>query len=724
MNHVLNLPSNSYLNFTQNSIDLKKVNFFYGSNGTGKTTLVGLMKSQFAMNYDVRIFSGFNEVVQTNDTLDAISLGEINVQIQNHFDELDREISDLNDDIDEIPGRQNLFEDYINIQQKIQSEEDAIDSFCIESARRIKNMSRPQIANPGYNKNDFREDIEESVILSGKEVSVAEDECNAILMKNIGKVYFPVFIFENFKSEIKDLLSESVSEIVFVEGIGKDTVRRNFAEQGMKIHSRQEGEVCAFCGNIISMKRWEELDQLFDQSIVRLRQKIDRILDEIRTVKHQFEVLSLPQPDSFYSVYREDAKQLYVDSSDYLKTVHIFFDAAEEMLQKKKKNPYLSFAFDVICPNESDDLSNKWNEIIDDNSQYGNDLSDKIQSAKQRLRRHYVAMYCKNEDFESHIAHLGVYKDERKQLADKISRKKNQIEDLRVRRNQLLEQTVNEERAVIYINNAIRSLGVLSFELRLEADSDSRGQYAIYSNNSRRSIRSLSTGELNLVAFLYFAKKLESDLDHVKPRFIIFDDPMNSNDSESQYIMYSYISHLYYGNNHIMGNDDLLAVLTHNLHFYLNCCPYNYKRERMRNVSCFRIKKNNSCTFIESIESMGELKIGYKTLWDDYVYSYDHDRPEMMCNVLRKIIDSFNDFSGEKHLSGIMYENMPNDVTPVVLGELKKVLDVNSHGLYDLAIDYSVFNRDVINNFARWYFDTMGYIKHYNKMVEGTSCAS
>ena len=55
---------------------------------------------------------------------------------------------------------------------------------------------------------------------------------------------------------------------------------------------------------------------------------------------------------------------------------------------------------------------------------------------------------------------------------------------------------------------------------------------------NKRSISTLSTGEKNIVAFLWFMLDLENpDKLTEKQRIIVFDDQMNSNDDTTQYLI-------------------------------------------------------------------------------------------------------------------------------------------------------------------------------------------
>ena len=80
---------------------------------------------------------------------------------------------------------------------------------------------------------------------------------------------------------------------------------------------------------------------------------------------------------------------------------------------------------------------------------------------------------------------------------------------------------------------------------------------------------------------------------------VIFDDPMNSNDETTQYLMYSYIQNFYKGDNSFKdANKQVFVLLTHNAHFFLNARPYRWQPGDKK-VSCFTLTKENSTTAIQ-----------------------------------------------------------------------------------------------------------------------------
>lgn len=58
------------------------INFIYGENGTGKTTIATEINNQFSDKYNVCEFKDFISLVGENGRLNAISLGQTNTELQ------------------------------------------------------------------------------------------------------------------------------------------------------------------------------------------------------------------------------------------------------------------------------------------------------------------------------------------------------------------------------------------------------------------------------------------------------------------------------------------------------------------------------------------------------------------------------------------------------------------------------------------------------------------
>ena len=85
----------------------KRKTYIYGPNGTGKTTISNQIK-KMSNDYDVYVFQGFESVISSDKTLNAIVLGTENVEISQQLDKINglieskqKEINDIKETISE-----------------------------------------------------------------------------------------------------------------------------------------------------------------------------------------------------------------------------------------------------------------------------------------------------------------------------------------------------------------------------------------------------------------------------------------------------------------------------------------------------------------------------------------------------------------------------------------------------------------------------------------------
>ena len=71
----------------------RPVNFIFGKNGTGKSTISKLIRKQ-AIDKDVRIYQGIKSVI-TNGKLNSVTLGEDNVTAQKNIEIFEKKIVDF-----------------------------------------------------------------------------------------------------------------------------------------------------------------------------------------------------------------------------------------------------------------------------------------------------------------------------------------------------------------------------------------------------------------------------------------------------------------------------------------------------------------------------------------------------------------------------------------------------------------------------------------------------
>lgn len=257
--------------FSEGSQELnitKKVNFIFGRNGTGKTTISDQIMSQLSTEYDVCLFKDFDGVIE-NDRLNAVALGTENVKTQKEIDIVDNDIAEIRKQIEqpEDVNIENLLTKATKSKKAYDTQYNKINAFFVDSARRLKNLSNPQIAKTSYDKTSFKDEIAKASLLSEDSIMAHRNTIKADKKADVPNILFPDIDLSFYLESTNEVLQSSVAQTQDIPELAGKTDKQNFARQGMIIHQHKIGEICAFCGNEISDERWQLLGNYFNDEV-------------------------------------------------------------------------------------------------------------------------------------------------------------------------------------------------------------------------------------------------------------------------------------------------------------------------------------------------------------------------------------------------------------------------------------------------------------------------
>ncbi len=274
MGSTINLSGTDFLSSEEEMLELKRINFFYGKNGTGKSTLCTIIREQIKDRFDVRIFQGFESVLGENHKLNAVILGEENNKIQEQIDKKEENIKKIDKQIDsktnvlnglngeERKEKNPLLLNYEKISQDINDKDKEISLFYTDSARKITkqfNLART------YDKNKFYKEILEAEKLTDEEKDKLEKILNESTKEKIRHVNLPKVDLYPFLKSVNEILQEEVEPKVIIEGLENNEDKQEFAKKGLKLHENEN--FCAFCGGEITKSRRNELKTYFEAGV-------------------------------------------------------------------------------------------------------------------------------------------------------------------------------------------------------------------------------------------------------------------------------------------------------------------------------------------------------------------------------------------------------------------------------------------------------------------------
>ena len=660
----------------------KPVNFIFGKNGTGKSTITKLIKEQ-NIDKDVRVYQGVNSVA-VDGKLNSVILGEENTVAQRNIESYELKISDIGDEIEKKNKNiESILEEYKKIENEKNKLKNKIEKNIKESAKEIKN-SQLHIASTSYNSATFKNELKYAFKLSEDE----KKECkrNLIIQEKI------VDLKEHFDINLKDILLETNRVLIKKVAEETDLIRLsteekiNFAKKGLELH--KEGEVCSFCGNEISNETFQQLEGYFSASKIKLLEKeifdiiykIEEIIEKI----NNFNIL----PKYFYSIYQSKIEIISIEWNQKLKEYNNFLRVLKERLEKKLTQLFSnSEKISIKIPDSIEYIVEEYNKIAILNN--NEDVSRIKNFSKDILRFDYIYYFKTQYDLENKYNELDSIEQEiadtKNKMAlinDEINNYKMDIESLKEEINTELSKTRSEEKLANNINKKLRNY--VSFELE-------------------------HIGKNNLIGFLYFIEKLneygEIDLDKI----IIFDDPMDSNDDTMQYIIITEIQELMKKIDKSKENSKLI-IMTHNAHFYINI-KYNrlyqdgidrYGKEKIGD-RFIRLERKEQKVVKKTLNSEGEdFSTNYELLWKELRFLFDNNKPNLMLNSIRRIIETFTKFNRTNNFFG---NNR----------EAQKLFNVNSHSIDDLEAELNGKTKEAIielmkdcfiNNNAETHFKT------------------
>jgi wobble nucleotide-excising tRNase len=169
---------------------------------------------------------------------------------------------------------------------------------------------------------------------------------------------------------------------------------------------------------------------------------------------------------------------------------------------------------------------------------------------------------------------------------------------------------------VIAINKILKNFGFLSFSLDPACADNS---YRIIRADGRDAKQTLSEGEKTFVTFLYFYHLLRGSITTsgiTADRIVVIDDPVSSLDSDVLFIVSSLIKELFTEVRKNGSHLKQVVVLTHNVHFHKEVA---YDQRRKANTSLtdetfWIVRKPNEHSVIEFHPS-NPIRNSYQLLW-------------------------------------------------------------------------------------------------------------
>ena len=422
-----------------------------------------------------------------------------------------------------------------------------------------------------------------------------------------------------------------------------------WVRQGHEQFSHIAGGQCPYC----SQPLLDDFEEIFMASFdTQYQENLQRLKNFREAYRNAANVLFIPLaiPDPLYP--QIDAKP-YADKLAELKTT---IQLNLESIANKIENPSLPITLQPTAHilQELSDMIIAFNKLIGNNNaivaagpKKQRECTEKVFSHIAFLLKDFIAAYRQSDsDLEAEI-------DARTQ---EIKGYDTQLADIRKVLKDLSGKTVETESAKEKINLMLRDSGMHGFQL--EPHESKAHVYKVVRPDGSIA-DNLSEGEKNFIAFLYFyylVQGSETADEDAREKIVVIDDPVSSMDSNSLFIVSTLVKNMIEVCRNNADNENpttsdnyikQLFVLTHNSFFHQEI-TYSYV-SHYEYVSFFLIRKpygKSSVRFFDDINpkepseriNVNPVKNSYAALWQEYG---EIQSSVPLMNVIRRILEYY-----------------------------------------------------------------------------------
>lgn len=307
-------------------------------------------------------------------------------------------------------------------------------------------------------------------------------------------------------------------------------------------------------------------------------------------------------------------------------------------------------------------------------------------------------------------------------LKDKISSINSQIASSEEEEERLRQSVSNSLHVARRINSLLKGMGFSRFSL--ESSEQVPGGYQIVRSDGSLAVGTLSEGERSFIAFAYFWESLSGvtsaggTLEHC---VAVIDDPISSLDSDSLFMVSSFIrteaARIEAGESPVKQ----LIILTHNRQFhYESSYSGNGDSKQRRYYRILKRLDKPSIVVADGLQS--RVRGSYSSLWQSVVDAatgdaLDESVPAGLENIARRIVEEYFRNLGRVSL-------LKSDLQDAPLAARKFAFmfyvwaNSGSHTIMD-DVEYSsdVAAVEVFLKSFREFFRVQGHIDHFEMMV-------
>jgi len=418
----------------------------------------------------------------------------------------------------------------------------------------------------------------------------------------------------------------------------------DWVNQG-RSYIQEDDDTCPFCQQPTITENFKnQLENWFDETYLNDIKAVKELKQEYNSLTQNL-INELNSIETNQKNFKDT--KLNVDKfSAYLKTLISQNTTNSEFLNNKIKEPsrsielvslkeQLDFIADLIT-NANAEIK-KHNDIV---ANFNTEKTNLIQSIWKYIIEEFRIDIAKFNSDKTGLE-TGITA-----LQTQLTAKLTEFSTLNAEIQNLSKNVTSIQPTIDEINRLLKSYGFLNFEI---VPTPEKGFYQIQREDGEIAEATLSEGEITFITFLYFlqrAKGGETEESVNEERILVIDDPISSLDSNVLFVVSTLIKEIIKNVKSDVGNIKQIILLTHNVYFHKEV-SYEGLNRKGEKSQFWILRKNNKISTIHFYGVNNPIQSSYELLWRE-IKEWENNSGITIQNTLRRILENYFSILGSK----------------------------------------------------------------------------
>lgn len=708
---------------------LKKVNFIYGANGCGKTTLSNFLQNPVDGKFTNCSVNWKNEVpikalVYNKEFREqnfgkgklngVFTLGQATTTEIKVIEDKTEELKIIK--ADGVKKRETL---NAQMQKKEALENDFKESCWTKIYKKYETIFKEAFVN-SLNKERFKSKLLQE-FTSNAATLLPFDELKEKATTIFGEVPQNISPINTISyNRTLDIEIEPVWKKIIVGKADVDIAKliqklniNDWVNQG-RSYIQVDDQTCPFCQQqTITEDFKNQLESFFDESYLSDIKSLKELKQEYSSLTQNL-INELNGLETNQKNFKDT--KLNVDKfSAYLKTLISQNTANSEFLNNKIKEP--SRSIELVSLKEQLDLIAEIITNANAEIKKHNDIVANFNAEKTALIQSIWKFII--EEFRTDIAK---FISEKSGLEKGITALQTQL-DAKIKEHKILDAEIKNlsknvtsiQPTVNEINRLLKSYGFLNFEI---IPASEKGFYHIQREDGEIAETTLSEGEITFITFLYYLQLAKGGISEEtvnEERIVVIDDPISSLDSNVLFVVSTLIKEIIKNVKSNVGNIKQVILLTHNVYFHKEV-SYEGLNRKGEKSQFWILRKNNKISTVHFYAENNPIQSSYELLWRE-IKEWENNSGITIQNTLRRILENYFSILGSKR-DDVLINKFSSQEEREICRSLLSWANQGSHTLPDdlfIEAPDGTISRylDVFKNI----FNHTENIGHYNMMM-------